>query len=138
MIQALPSTPVAALSFQWYRRAPYMLDVPLGPLIGGTVVTRKAWDRLSDAERAALSATAKEAEQRLLAEVPRRDQEAVAEMQKRGLRVTRVDPATRAAWRATADEMAGTMRGGLVPAEFYDLALRARDDYRRGERGGGR
>lgn len=136
MIQAMPSTPVAALSFQWYRASPHMLDIPLGPLVGATVVSSRAWKGLSDADRAALTEAGKEAQRRLADEVPKRDQEALAEMRKRGLSVTAVDPPTAAAWRATGDQLGAAARGELVPADIHDLAVRAREEYRRSAGGG--
>ena len=41
MIELLPTTPLAALSLQWFRHTPYMLDVPLTPLIGATVISNR-------------------------------------------------------------------------------------------------
>ena len=49
LIDGLPSTPLAALSLQWFRQAPNMLDLGLAPLVGATVVSRKTWERLGEA-----------------------------------------------------------------------------------------
>ena len=62
MIEAVPVTPLSALSFQWYKSTPYMLDVGISPLVGATVVTRKAWDAISEADRAQLMAAAQKTE----------------------------------------------------------------------------
>ena len=43
--------------FQWYRQTPNMLDIGLAPVIGATVMTRKAWNAVSDADRPKLRAT---------------------------------------------------------------------------------
>ena len=87
MIDAIPATPLAALSFQWYSHIPHMLDAGLGPLIGATVVTRRAWDQIAPEDRTKLLEAAAKAEARLRAEVPKQDQAAIAEMKKRGLMV---------------------------------------------------
>ena len=65
MIEAVPVTPLSALSFQWYRYTPYMLDVGISPLVGATIVTRKAWDAISEADRTQLMAAAQKTEDAL-------------------------------------------------------------------------
>lgn len=132
MIEAIPATPLAALSFQWYKHTPYMAEVGLGPLVGATVVARKTWDQISADDRAKLLAAADRVEQRFRADVPKSDQSAIEVMQKGGLNVIKIDPATRAEWRAVAEGFTRTMLGGLVPADVFELALRERDNYRKG------
>jgi len=139
MIDAFPTPPVAALAMQWFRSTPYMVDLGLGPLVGGLIVTRTAWDKISQADRAAVQAICARAEQRLAYEVPRQDTLSVEEMTKRGLTVAKVPPAAVAEWRAEAEQFAAGMRGEIVPAEVLDLARRERDAFRqRGTPRGGR
>ena len=45
MIDALPTTPLAALLFQWYKQTPYMLDIGLAPVVGATVVDEEDVER---------------------------------------------------------------------------------------------
>ena len=45
MFKTLPATPVAALSLQWFRSAPNMLDLGLAALLGATLVDRRAFGR---------------------------------------------------------------------------------------------
>src|SRR2546427_3575860 len=51
MIEGLPTPPLAALLFQWYRQTPYMLDIGLAPGIGARVITRKAGNTVPEAYR---------------------------------------------------------------------------------------
>ena len=131
MIDAVPTTPLAALSMQWYRKTSYMTGKGVAPLIGGTVVTKKTWDRLSEADRAALLKTARSVQGRLLEEIPRQDGEAVAEMQKRGLTVTTIDPSQAATWDAAAAKFSTAMRAEMIPGEVFDEAKRQRDALRK-------
>ncbi len=130
MIDAYPSPPIVALVFQWYRKVSHMLDVPLNPVFSATVITERAWRGLDAADQMAIRGSAKAAEERMWAEVPQQDREAVEEMQKRGLTVTTVDAATASRFRTLADELTSSWRGQLVPADVYDVALRERDAYR--------
>ena len=131
MIEAMPNTPLAALSFQYFRNTPFMLEMGFGPFLGATLVTTKAWDKIGDEDRKAILASSDKAAERFRTEVPSQDTKAIAEMKKRGLTVTPADnPAVQAAWRTEAQKFAREMRETFVPPDLYDMAIKARDDYR--------
>ncbi|MFY9344816.1 MAG: TRAP transporter substrate-binding protein DctP [Planctomycetota bacterium] len=131
MIDAIPSTPLAALAFQWYQQTPFMLDVKLGPLIGATIVTARAWEGIGEADRKALVEQAKKLDQRLRVEVPKQDEQSVAEMEKRGLTVVRVAGTDKGAtFQVEAQKYAQAMRTERVPDEIFDLVMQERDAYR--------
>jgi TRAP-type C4-dicarboxylate transport system substrate-binding protein len=131
MIDAIPATPLSALAFQWYRETPFMLDVKLGPLIGATVVTARAWNSIGEADRKVLLEHVGRLDQRLRIDVPKQDDQSIAEMEKRGLSIVRIGGTEKgAAFLDGAREYARAMRGALVPEEIFDLAMRERDSYR--------
>ena len=134
LIDVLPTTPLAALSLQWFRQTPHMLDMGLAPLVGATVVSTRIWNRLSAEDQEAMRAAALEMERRLERDIPEQDTTAVAEMEKRGLTVNPiVDEAT---WRRLAAEFEASLRGLRIPAEAFDLVLKERDAYRRQQSSG--
>jgi TRAP-type transport system periplasmic protein len=136
MVEAVPFTPVAALAFPWYRQTPHMLDIGVAPIVGATLVTKRAWDAVPEADRPALLEGAARVEERLQREVPKQDAAAVVEMEKRGLTVTRVrGTADAEAWRTAGEAFAAGMRGAMVPADIYDLALRERNAFRQSQGG---
>jgi TRAP-type C4-dicarboxylate transport system substrate-binding protein len=128
MIEAVPTTPLAAMLFQWYRQTPNMIDVGLAPVIGATVVTKKTWNKISAADRPKLLAAAAAVQQRLQDDVPKQDAAAIAAMKRSGLTVTE---ATSPEWRQPLDALAKTMRGEMVPPDIFDSAVKARDAYRK-------
>ena len=130
LINAHPSPPYAALLFQWYDKTPFMLDVPLAPVLGITVVAERTWNRISAEDQTALRASAKRVEQNLIRDVPAQERESIAEMKSRGLTVVELDDAAKASLRAVADAMTASWRGTMIPADVYDLALRERDAFR--------
>ena len=130
LIDAYPSPPYGALVFQWYRQTSHMLDIPLNPVFGATVMTERAWARISDADREVLLAQARETQDFLFEAAPAQDREAVAEMQKRGLTVTAVPPMFADFLRAEVDRLTATWRGSRVPGDIYDAALEARSAFR--------
>jgi TRAP-type C4-dicarboxylate transport system substrate-binding protein len=128
MLEGLPTTPLAAMLFQWDRQTPYMLELGLAPIVGAGVITTKAWKAIPDADKPKLLAAAAGVEQRLRVEVPKLDANAVEQMTKRGLTVTKpVGPE----WRTQLEGLAKTMRGESVPPDIFDLASKARDEYRK-------
>jgi TRAP-type C4-dicarboxylate transport system substrate-binding protein len=127
MIDALPTPPLAAMAFQWNRQAPYMLDIGLAPMVGATVMTKTAWNRIPEADRAPLQASAAAVEKRLQVEVPMGEKLAVALMSKQGLTITKAEGPE---WKTEAEKLAVSMRGQMVPPDIYDLALKARTTYR--------
>ena len=131
MIETFPSTPLLALTLQWYKVTPTMVGVGMAPLVGGFVVTKAAWDKIAPADRAAIQAAARKGERYLAVEVPRQDTTAVVEMEKRGLKVVRPGGASRAEWRTTASAFAAGMKGGVIPVDVLEAATRARDAYRK-------
>lgn len=130
MIGMVPSTPFWALTLQFYRHAPYMLELDWAPLVGAIVVTRQAWQAMSAPGREALRREGEEAGARLRA-LSRRDQaESVAAMQARGLHVQRVSAEVEAEWRSAAEQMYPLIRGRMVPAEAFDEVQRLLREYR--------
>jgi TRAP-type C4-dicarboxylate transport system substrate-binding protein len=128
MIDGMPSPPLGALMFQWYRQTPYMLDLGLAPIIGANVINAKTWKAIPEADKPKLLAAADGVEKRLRVEVPKLDETSVAMMTKNGLTVTK---ATGPEWKTQLDSLAKTMRGEMVPPEIFDLAVKARDEFRK-------
>ena len=128
MIEGLPTPPLAAMLFQWYRQTPYMLEVGLAPIVGANVITKKTWNAVPEADRAKMLVAADGVEKRLQVEVPKLDANAIATMTKNGLTVTK---AAGTEWRAQLDDLAKTMRGEMVPQDIFDLAAKARDEFRK-------
>jgi TRAP-type C4-dicarboxylate transport system substrate-binding protein len=131
MIDALPAPPLAANLLQWFRLAPNMADMGLGPLAGALVITKSAWNKIPAADQAAIRAACRKAERRLEVEIPGQDSSAVIEMKKRGLTVVAIRGENATAWRAAAASFAAYMRERVVPKDVLDQAVRERDAYRR-------
>ncbi len=131
LLDAVPSTPLATLAFQWYRNVPEMLDMGVGPLAGGTVVDAKVWNAIDANDRQQILTIARKMQDTLDRDVPQQDETAKAEMVKRGLKLTKPDAAATKGFRDMADKFAVSMKGGVVPADIYDLATRERDAFRK-------
>lgn len=134
LINAAPNTPYLALMTQVYTGAPHMLDLHIAPLVGALVVSTKTWNSISAEDRAKMTDAARAMEAKIRADIPALDASSLAEMSKRGLQVVKLDPKAAAEFRAAATDMVKSMRGSMVPADIFDMALAERDAFRKGRK----
>lgn len=137
LINAFDTTPLLALSSQWFGLAKHMLDLKWAPLVGATVVTRRTWDRVPPASREAIQQAAAEAGERLKGEIRAANDKAIEAMKEHGLVVHPATPEIEAAWRTEAEAFYPKVRGTIFPADMFDEVKRLRDAYRATPRPGG-
>lgn len=130
MISAVPTIPQIALSTQIFTATPNMLDLKWAPLVGALVVTERAWNRLTPNAQREMARAAFEVGQQLKIENRAESEKAVTAMEKNKLRVIHTTAATEGEWRKIAESCYPRIRGGLVPAEFFDEVLRILAGYR--------
>ena len=124
LADAVSTTPLVVLSNQWFPFVPYMLDLPWAPLVGATLVDKRAWERIPAELRPQLMVVAREAGVRLQSEIFRMESEAIAAMVDRGLTVIRPSSAELAMWQALFEEGYSKLRGPIIPEDIFDQAIR--------------
>jgi len=138
-IDAAPSPPYFALALQFYRDAPYMLDVRLAPLITATVITDRVWERISPEDQTRMLEIAAATGKKIQAQAPTLDANAIREMQDSTktsnvpFRVITLDDAAAAQFRGEADKLTASQRSTLVPADVFDAAIKERTAFRQGK-----
>ena len=130
LINVVPTTPIAALSFQWFGLAKHMTDLKWAPLIGATVISMRKWQRIPDDLKPILVKAAREAGARIRDETRQLSHEAVEVMKKHGLVVHQVPPDVAALWETRARAGYPTLIGQVVPAEMVAEVERLRNEYR--------
>jgi TRAP-type transport system periplasmic protein len=130
-INAAPMPPVYAVALQIFKDAPYMLDIRLAPLVGATVMTDAAWNRISAEDRPKIRAAALTMEQDINKQAPELDAKSIAAMTSAGLHVIKLDAAAVNELRGAAERLGSTQRGATIPADVYDLAIREREAFRK-------
>jgi TRAP-type C4-dicarboxylate transport system substrate-binding protein len=133
MIDVVPTTPIAALTLQWYRQTPNMTGMGLAPLVGGVVLTKAAWEKVTPADRELLLSAARETEKALEVEVPKQDQGAIEEMRQRGLTIVEVDSEQAKGWHEEAKRFALAAQDGRVPKEILEATAAAVARFRAGK-----
>lgn len=131
LIDTAPYPPYMALTLQIFRDAKYMLDLHAAPFVGATIISNDAWGKISADDQAKVMAAAKTMETRVRGEAPKQDTDSIAAMQARGLEVIKMDAKANAEFRAESTKFLASMRGNMVPADIYDMALAARDAFRK-------
>lgn len=130
MIDAVPCPPVFALASQIDRRAPYMLEINWGPLVGALVLRKATWESIPADLRAKLAEAAGKTGLEIKRLGREESREAVLAMQRRGLQIIKPTPEEEAQWRAAAEKAYPEIRGTIVPTDIFDAALAALREYR--------
>ena len=144
MIEALSVPPLYAMQVQFYKQAKYMSDLGLAPMMGAILITKRSWNRLSEADQKVLLKAGEVAQGKVFRDIPKLDQTAIKLMESQGLEIVEIEgtPAAQQ-WLVEAEKFADDMRGDIVPIEIFDEAFAAREAYRAkasssdGESGGG-
>jgi TRAP-type C4-dicarboxylate transport system substrate-binding protein len=130
-IDTAPYVPYLASLQRVFSDAPYMLDVRVAPLPGALIMSNSAWNKMSPEDQGKIAASARVLEDKVHAAIPKMDADSVKAMEARGLKVIKADAKAAAEFRAAAAQLVTTMRGEMVPADVFDLAVKARDAARK-------
>ena len=132
MIDALAVPPLYAMQVQFFKQAKYLADIPLIPMMGAVLVTRRAWDRISEADREVMLRAGQQAENRIMETIPLLDETAIKLMSSQGLEIVPIVGTDVADdWVRIANSFAESMRGDTVPEAIFDRATAVRDAYRK-------
>ena len=134
LINAVSVPPLYAARSQFHTYAPHMIDLKWAVLVGGLVIKQDVWERIPADTRKVLAEAAEAAGREIQANGRKEGDEAVAAMEKRGLKIHRVTPEMEARWIAAAEETYPKIRGTIVPADIYDEVKRLLEEYRSARR----
>jgi TRAP-type transport system periplasmic protein len=131
MINCITNVPLYILTTRLFEKADHMVDLPWGYIYGATIVRKDAWEKIAPDLRARLKAIAVELGVKVDAEVRRLNVDAVTAMKKQGLKVVTVEARP---WREMMERSWPVVRGGVVPAAWFDEVKAARDQCRAGKK----
>ena len=120
LIDAVPMPPFVALAAQMDTAAPHMLALNYGPLVGAAVVSKSVWDAVPEATRVELMKAATMAGNAIKLASRKEADEAVAAMEKRGLKVHKPSASDEAAWHELMNQAYPRIRGKIVPEDIFD------------------
>jgi TRAP-type C4-dicarboxylate transport system substrate-binding protein len=128
MIDCVSHVPLYMLTSRAFEKARFHLDLPLGFVLGATIVKRDAWERIPAEARPRLVAVAAEVAAKIDSEIRRLNADAVDAMRRQGLTSVAVAPE---AWRPTLERSWAVLRGESLPAPFFDEVKEAREACRK-------
>jgi TRAP-type C4-dicarboxylate transport system substrate-binding protein len=130
MIEAFPAPATLALGNQWFGLAKHMMDIKFAPVVGGTIITRKAWETIDPALRPTLMQLARETGAKFTPQIRKLETDAIDAMVKRDLKVYALTPQAEQEWQQTAEKFYPKIRGSIVPADLFDEVRRLVGEYR--------
>ena len=145
LIDVIPTTPLYALWNQCFTLAKYMTDIKWAPLVGATIVSKAAWEKIPEAQRGLMLQAARDSGQQLRSGIRDMGDKAITAMtgglpgkKMDKLTIVHADDAALADWRRQTEAEYPNMRGKIIPADLFDEARRLRDEYRAKAKGGGK
>jgi TRAP-type transport system periplasmic protein len=133
LFQACSLSPQVAQLGRYYEKAKYMTDLRWALLLGATVIKKDTWAQVPADIKPALLKAMQDAGAKLQADIRQSGEKDIAAMKAVGLTVVPVDAKTKELWRKTAESAYGKVRGDFVPVDAFDAAMKARDEYRKGQ-----
>ncbi len=131
LFESFLAPPQVALITRYYEQTKFMTDMKVQILMGATIIRKETWERIPADLRPKLLEIARSAGSKLQRSIRDGYQRDVDAMKKTGLTVVPVDARTRELWRRSVETGYPIIRGGVMPVEAFDDALRYRDEYRR-------
>ena len=130
-VTALYLPPLIAGSGQFFALAPHMLGPSLAPLLGGLLISDKAWASIpAELHQPFLDATVGAAKG-LYEETMSLEQDAVKMMKDNGLIVHETSAGAMAKWREAAQKAVDGLLGSVFSKEIYDQVMEYARDYRK-------
>lgn len=135
LIDAFSTTPVAALSFQWFGQAKHMLAMKWAPLTAAVVVSKRTWDRIPDELKPKIYAAAQKAGDDAKVKIRQLEDEAIEAMKDYGLEVHDVTPEIATMWRQEIQAAHPRLLGSSIPEGIYNEVVVLLEAYRAGAGG---
>ncbi len=104
LIEAIDVPPLFALLDRSYQAASYMTDLKWAPLNAATVIHLDTWQRIPEKYRTALVSAVATIGEGLRDRIRQAEEDAIKEMQARGLQIVTVDRATKEIWRSDVNK----------------------------------
>jgi len=131
LFQACTLSPQVSFIGRYYEKAKFMTDLRWALLLGATVIKKDTWAKVPADIKPALLKAMQDAGSKLQASIREDGEKDIVAMKGAGLTVVPVDAKAMELWRKVAESAYPKIRGDFVPADAFDEAMKARDEYRK-------
>jgi len=104
LVEVVYAPPSVAIALQWFTRIKYITDAPLNYMLGGLVVKKDAFDKVSPPHQTVVKEVFQRHMTRLREVIRSENQEALAVMQKQGVKFLPPGKATIAEFKAISEK----------------------------------
>jgi TRAP-type C4-dicarboxylate transport system substrate-binding protein len=129
-IDACYGSPVAAVALQWYTKVKYMTSMPMSFAIGATVLSIKAYKKLSADDVKTLEEVTRAYAKKLRKTIRKANDDAKGTMSRKGVTVIQTPVAMVDDFTKKATELWTELAGKIYSKEELKMVLDARDEYR--------
>ena len=107
-----------------------MMDIKFAPVVGATIITKKAWDSIDPSLRPTLLKLAQETGAKFTPQIRKLETDAIDAMVKNRLQIQKLTPQAEAEWQQMAEKFYPKIRGTIVPTDLFDEVRRLVMEYR--------
>ena len=124
------SSPLGAIALQWYTKVKYMASQPMVFAIGATVISLKAQNKVSEADRKTIEAIAKASQKKARAVIRKANEDSRKTLLRKGITVVEVPKDMVDEMTKFAVDVQKALVGKLYTQEELDTVIKYRDEYR--------
>jgi TRAP-type C4-dicarboxylate transport system substrate-binding protein len=129
-INATVASPLAAVALQWYTKVKFSTSMPLAYGIGGTLIRKAAWDKMSPEDQKAATAVFKLQASKLRSTVRKDNDRAFKAITRSGVQVIETPAAMVAEFEKKAQEVWNEQAGKIYSKDDLAKVLKYRDEFR--------
>ena len=124
LINAVATTPLYALSQQWFSSVNYMLDINWGVLTAGVIIDKRIWDKITHEHQVKMKEITHEIGIKHQRTTRHQDEEAISVMEEYGLNVHQPTSEELAHWKNYVKPMHSELRGNYLSEEIFDKVMK--------------
>ena len=136
LINAVYTTPYAAVSLQWYTRVKYMVDVPLADAAGAVLISKKYFDALPPDLQEILVRNGKIYMEKLTKLSRQDNKESIDVLKKQGIIITHAEPKDIQRYIEVGEQARKMLVGKMYTQEFLDRVENEVNRFRKTEESG--
>ena len=131
LVDVVYAPPSGAIALQWFTKTKYMTDVNLIYLIGGLVMQKKVFNKISPDHQKILLETCRRRMNELKTTVRKENQEAIEVMVKHGVKIITPTAAQVADFKNVSDQAMQRLEGKSFSKKIRDEVIRKLETYRK-------
>ena len=119
-IQTVYTSPLACIVYQWQTQIKYMTDLRLAAGVGGTIMDKRRFDKLSREHQRLLREITEKYHEQLKIIIRQSNEESIQILKDQGVQVVPVLPQERQKWRQMAEQVQNQLVGQLYERELLE------------------